>query len=47
MLRWWHLLTIVTERSRILLMKYAGAFFRGTGGLWNKKDGSLTVVDIP
>ena len=33
MLRWRHLLTIVTERSRILLMKYAGAFFRGTGGL--------------
>lgn len=27
MLRWRHLLTIVTERSRILLMKYAGAFF--------------------
>ena len=37
MLRWWHLLTIVTERSRILLMKCAGAFFRGTGGLWSEK----------
>lgn len=41
MLRWWHLLTIVTERSRILLMKYAGAFFRGTGGLWSGGNRSI------
>ena len=41
MLRWRHLLTIVTERSRILLMKYAGAFFRGTGGLWSGGNRSI------
>ena len=41
MLRWRHLLTIVTERSRILLMKCAGALFRGTGGLWSGGNRSI------
>ena len=47
MLRWWHLLTIVTERPRILLMKCAGGVFSWNWGLVERKNGSLTVVDIP